>query len=194
MSADTHKAEFDPIFDLSPECFGVYSGDAEFDVTGFGKDETKSIRVIQSVRPDSNRESVFLWNAGLRLARLVHRWGLEDSLREGGRRQADAPTSASSDDELPCASLRCLELGAGLGVAGIALAMLGADVVTTDMQPALQALSHMVHINGSPHENIKVGRVYFLFILYRVPWIASRRGGGGKSHKNNSPLEHHTSP
>ena len=45
---------------------------------------------------------------------------------------------------------RCLELGAGMGVAGAALALMGGDVTFTDLESVLPLLRQNVDANLNP--------------------------------------------
>ena len=79
-----------------------------------------------------------VWNACVLMARFVHQQllvGHSDRASEGRR---------------------ILELGAGLGVVGLAAAQRGADVTMVEIEPALTTLRASVIRNGSPPNGPRV--------------------------------------
>ena len=115
------------------EVLGVFCGRAEFSLAQF----EPPIAVVQQLAgnamlPMHNRGAgisatgLLLWNSGVVLAEWLRCSG--KALR--GR--------------------SVLELGAGLGVAGLAAAQAGARVHMTDIEPALTELCAQVERNGSP--------------------------------------------
>lgn len=80
--------------------------------------------------PSNPRDlGALVWNACVLMARYTYQ-----QLGENGRLKG----------------CRILELGAGLGIVGIAAAQKGADVVMVEIEPALTTLRASVAHNGSP--------------------------------------------
>lgn len=74
-----------------------------------------------------------VWNACVLMARFVHQQLPVEHSQRGGLDRC-----------------RILELGAGLGVVGLAAAQRGAKVVMVEIEPALTMLRASVAHNGSP--------------------------------------------
>ena len=79
-----------------------------------------------------------VWNACVLMARFVHQ---------------QLPTEV--DSERGVKGRHILELGAGLGVVGLAAAQRGAEVTMVEIEPALSTLRASVAHNGSPPHGLR---------------------------------------
>nr|KAJ3420131.1 hypothetical protein HK105_006043 [Polyrhizophydium stewartii] len=96
-------------------------------------DDDDSVPALDTSLEHTTRTSESVWDGSLVLAKLLERQCAAGSCPSLGVRLAGS---------------RAIELGAGRGIAGMAAAALGANVVLTDIDPAIPPLERIVAING----------------------------------------------
>ncbi|KPA76185.1 hypothetical protein ABB37_07944 [Leptomonas pyrrhocoris] len=86
-----------------------------------------------------------LWNSNPAALHYLHTHVFQLPPLKG--RGASTPVSATSSSHSPLAGMNIVELGAGVGCLGVALAMAGARVAVTDVKELLPLMAHNVKLN-----------------------------------------------